>query len=539
MARLRGTRLPLIVSAASIINLAAAEFQLDPFGDNSIRIRVAPPGQNIVNPELQALLLEAPTLTTSVSWEGSNSLTNGNLQVTVDPSTGYLTATRLSDGRVLLKQTELTWGPVSVPGTRAGSVTAAVSFAGTPGEKIYGLGEHRTGTVQQSPYNKTFAESQLYATSRGSDVSIPWYASSQGYGFVWNSPSFGSVDVSEAAITWESVATLNVDVWVTTTSADPALDPSRSPYADLLRHYVDAVGHAPPMPYYATGFIQCKDRYRNQTQLLEVAHGYVDRGLPISVIVIDWQHWVNQGDWSFSECALTLPLLPPSQPCPSALPCSFEGSGWLTHLPGFTRRSIPPPPPLHCADPRCWPDPQGMVDELQTLGIEPMVTFWPFQTLAATHWAQYNSSGFLAPNVSGALLPYDSLGSAEEYLVDTTNADARNATFEACVGQRVNTRRVRWGRSNPLVRTPLASCRFPTSCPLSSFDPLSPTLAGSGRATAALASRPSGWTPRSRRRSRVACWAPPAWRRAPTPRWARRGRSSTCAPSLTASRPAA
>jgi hypothetical protein len=27
---------------------------------------------------------------------------------------------------------------------------------------------------------------------------------------------------------------------------------------------------------------------------LEVARGYVDRGLPLSVIVIDWQHWVAQ-----------------------------------------------------------------------------------------------------------------------------------------------------------------------------------------------------------------------------------------------------
>ena len=40
-----------------------------------------------------------------------------------------------------------------------------------------------------------------------------------------------------------------------------------SPYAELLSHYVDAVGHASTMPYYSTGFIQCKDRYRNQSQV--------------------------------------------------------------------------------------------------------------------------------------------------------------------------------------------------------------------------------------------------------------------------------
>ena len=91
--------------------------------------------------------------------------------------------------------------------------------------------------------------------------------------------------------------------------------------------------------------------YRNQTQLMDVARGYVDRGLPISVIVIDWQHWVHQGDWTLN--------------------------------------------------PRCWPDPQGMFDELQTLGIELMVTFWPFQSRESTHWQEFSSNGYLV-KVRGA-----------------------------------------------------------------------------------------------------------------------------------------
>lgn len=88
-----------------------------------------------------------------------------------------------------------------------------------------------------------------------------------------------------------------------------------SPYANLMSNYIDAVGHAPTMPYYSTGFIQCKDRYRNQTQLLDVARGYFDRQLPISVIVIDWMHWINQGDWSFNPTCWPDPqgeFLPPT-----------------------------------------------------------------------------------------------------------------------------------------------------------------------------------------------------------------------------------
>jgi alpha-D-xyloside xylohydrolase len=217
---------------------------------------------------------------------------------------------------------------------------------------VYGLGEHRTGRVQQAPYQKVFADSLFYGRSSGADVSIPWYCTSS-YGFIWNSPSFGSVSISNSSVDWVSNATLTIDFWVTTTPSNPSGTPTgRSPYADLLHQYADAVGHAMPMPFWTTGFIQCKDRYRNQTQLLDVARGYVERGLPISMIVIDWFHWKNMGDWSLN--------------------------------------------------PVCWPDPQKMVDELRSLGIELMITVWPFMgmpypngTAASTNWDEFYSKGYL------------------------------------------------------------------------------------------------------------------------------------------------
>ena len=98
--------------------------------------------------------------------------------------------------------------------------------------------------------------------------------SSIGYGFLWNLPSYGNLSITPENITWFSAASQNVDFWVTTTPAIPSTSPytttSTSPYAKMLRHFVDAVGHAPQMPFYSTGFIQSKNRYRTQAQLLEV-----------------------------------------------------------------------------------------------------------------------------------------------------------------------------------------------------------------------------------------------------------------------------
>ena len=401
--------LPLLLSS-----LASAQpyvSQLDPWGRDGIRVRLAPAGGAIYDPPLRALLASAPAGTPAgVASADGLTLTVGNLRVSLDAASSLVTATRLSDGAPLLAATALSFSAPDVPGARAGAAAAAITFAGAPGEKIYGLGEHRTGSVQMSPFSRRFADSQDYSQSHGGDVSIPWFASSRGYGFVWNNAAYGSVSISESAIEWRANATMNIDVWLTTTPAD--FDPAAgaSPYAPLLANYVDAVGHAPPMPFYATSFIQCKDRCtcmpldpssdcaarvlltsparsprtpppplapdRNQSQLLDVARGYVSRGLPISVIVIDWQHWLAQGDWAFN--------------------------------------------------PTCWPDPQGMVDELKTLGIEPMVTFWPFQTTQSKHWQEYSTTpGFLVRNISGALNPYD----GDQYLIDSTSAAVRENAF--------------------------------------------------------------------------------------------------------------
>lgn len=314
--------------------------QLDPWASDSIRVRIAPTGRSIWDPPLRGLLPTPPTLLTPSYGDGSTSLTNGNLRVDVDPTTGFLTATRVSDGTLLLKQTALAFGTPDVPFTRDGSVSASVAFAGTAGERVYGLGEHRTGVVNQMPFTKRFADSQDYAKSGGSDAMIPFYASSLGYGFLWNNAAYGSASLSETAIEWFANATLGVDIWLTTTSAGFNPASGRSPFADILSNYVDAVGHASRMPFYSTGFIQCKDRYRNQSQLLDVARGYVERQLPISVIVIDWMHWVVSSSLSTASPVHKNPdpniltrlyPLPPSQ--------RHKVTGILIHNAGLTRKA--------------------------------------------------------------------------------------------------------------------------------------------------------------------------------------------------------
>jgi len=373
---------------------------LEAFGKNSIRIRIMAPNQTaLLDPPISALKLGGPAM--ALQQQGGRrggsagsrqqpssptSLTNGNLRVELEAGTALLTATRVSDGAVLLRQTALRWDDLDATTaaanfTRPGSKAAVVRFAGTAGERVYGLGEHKTGTVQQMPYSQSFADSLYYPKSHGSDVSVPMYLSSKGYAFVWNSPALGRVALSEDGITWVANATLAVDMWISA----PEPENSVAPFPDLLAQYASAVGPALPMPAWSTGFIQCKDRYRNQTQLLDVARGYKNRSLPISMIVIDWFHWVEMGDWKLN--------------------------------------------------PTCWPDPQGMVDELRRMGIELMVTFWPYMgQKVSSHWDEYSAKGYCVTTAGGS----HGAGSfwrnratpTGNALVDATNVAALKATFD-------------------------------------------------------------------------------------------------------------
>ncbi len=67
---------------------------------------------------------------------------------------------------------------------------------------------------------------------------------------------------------------------------------------DLLAGYADLTGHAPLPPKWALGFIQCKNRYRTQAELLSIAREYRRRQIPCDTLVIDWLWFKEFGTWN-------------------------------------------------------------------------------------------------------------------------------------------------------------------------------------------------------------------------------------------------
>src|SRR5581483_3622707 len=238
-------------------------------------------------------------------------ITNGGLTAEVSAS-GQLRFLDASGAELLAETTPHFTGPPTRRYTSAagGLHHFEVRFTARDGERFYGLGQHQHGRLDQKGAVVELAQ-------RNTEVSIPFLLSSRGYGFLWNHPGIGRVELGTTATRWISEATRQWDYWITA-AAEPAA---------VVRAYTQVTGRPPMLPQWASGFWQCKLRYKTQDELLAVAREYKRRGLPISVIVIDYFHGTRQGDWKF--------------------------------------------------DPDEWPDPAAMVAELEQLGIKLMVSIWP------------------------------------------------------------------------------------------------------------------------------------------------------------------
>lgn len=240
-----------------------------------------------------------------------------------------------------------------IPG---GKFSIKARFEANEGEKLYGMGQY------QQP-NLDLKGCMLELAQRNSQASVPFLLSSQGYGFLWNNPAIGRVTFAQNGTEWEAAVSEQLDYWITAGDTP----------AEISEAYARVTGTPPMMPEYAMGFWQCKLRYRNQEELLTVAREYKGRQLPLSVIVIDFFHWPNQGDWMF--------------------------------------------------DSRDWPNPDAMIAELKSMGIELMVSIWPTVDNRTDSYKEMKQNGWLVHTERGLPINMDFLGNTTFF--DATNPGAR------------------------------------------------------------------------------------------------------------------
>lgn len=278
---------------------------------------------------------------------------------------------RADTGQELLSETR---SHFAGPGTRSFKALASQSFRleatfqAYDDERLYGLGQPQHGRLNLKGVSTTLLQQNTH-------VVIPFVVSSRGYGFMWHNPASGRAEFAANVTRWSADATAQLDYWITA-GDNPA---------QLVRAYTDLTGHAPMLPAWASGFWQCRLRYRTQADLLDVAREYHRRGLPLSCIVIDFFHWTRQGEWRF--------------------------------------------------DPAEWPDPRAMVEELHALGVRVMVSIWPTVSASSVHYARMRERGYLLRTERGqpVVIPFpdkDPYGTGFFTYYDATLPQARDYVWD-------------------------------------------------------------------------------------------------------------
>ncbi len=242
---------------------------------------------------------------------------------------------------------------------RDGAWAARVTFRGRDGEHFYGLGHEPVGRFDLKGCSFDLRHVNTKTT-------VPFVYSSLGYGFLWNNPAIGSVELSANRTRWSVNATRKIDYVVI--AGTPK---------EVCGTLADLTGHAPVMPHWATGFWQSRLRYETQEDLLAVARRYRDMGVPLAAIICDYFHWTEQGDYKF--------------------------------------------------DPRYWPDPKAMTDELHEMGTKLIVSVWPTINEHSENYRYMRDRNLLLRTTAGSDRVFDFYGPQAE--IDVTNPQTREFVF--------------------------------------------------------------------------------------------------------------
>lgn len=200
-------------------------------------------------------------------------------------------------------------------------------------EALYGLGSHEEGMMNLRGQHQYLYQQNMKAV-------VPALISTRGYGVLVDSYSLMSFhDDSFGSYIW--------------TDVDDEMDfyfiygPEFDQIIEGIRHLT---GDAPMLPKWAYGYIQSKERYISQEELIDIAREYRERELPIDGIVLDWQSWTGE----------------------------LWGQKTL--------------------DPQRFPDPSEMMRQLHALHVKLMVSIWPIMKEGGDNHREMSEHGYLLGN---------------------------------------------------------------------------------------------------------------------------------------------
>ena len=208
-----------------------------------------------------------------------------------------------------------------------------LEFEWMNGEALYGLGSHEEGMLNLRGQHQYLYQQNMKAV-------VPILLSTRGYGIVLDNYSFMTFhDDAFGSYLWSDIAD-ELDFYFI---YGPEFD-------QIVNGIRKLTGKTPMLPRWAFGYIQSKERYESQNELIEVVQEYRKRGLPLDCIVLDWKSW-PEGLWG--------------------------------------QKTL---------DPERFPDPKEMTAELHRLNAHLMVSIWPIMSPDSDNCIEMRDQGYLLGN---------------------------------------------------------------------------------------------------------------------------------------------
>ena len=376
-----GLTAPALAEPMALLDRHGSRVAIEPYAPNIVRVTIALD---------KALAQAAPgpgpiAKSDATGWTHSNKagadiFRSSALTLTVDPQPWPKAPTQMeryfapslppvslsvrdAGGKLLTRMTGWEMAPVTVNGEQTFKVGA--SFDAPGDEHYYGLGQNQEGKLDLK--GREIDCKHYYDAPAGETVCVPFMVTNKGYGIMWDNPARTLVWPGlHSSTRWQSQVGERVSFFVISgKTAD-----------EIYAGYAKLTGDTPLPPKAGFGLIQSKARYESQQELLDVAKGYRQRGLPLDVMVLDWFYWTRMGQMDI--------------------------------------------------DRTYFPDPKGMNDQLNAMGMRSIISVWPrferesryFDMLATKGWLLKDKDG---NPVDGLPVRFDRAGA----LIDSTNPDAR------------------------------------------------------------------------------------------------------------------
>jgi len=208
-----------------------------------------------------------------------------------------------------------------------------LEFEWADDEAIYGLGSHEEGILNLRGTHQYLYQQNMKAV-------VPVLVSTKGYGILVDSYSLMTFrDDIHGSYIWTDIDS-EMDFYFI---YGPQFD-------EIVKGYRHLTGKAPLLPKWAFGYVQSKERYKSQEELISTVQEYRKRQIPLDTIVLDWMSWTGElwGQKSF--------------------------------------------------DPERFPNPTKMMEDIHELNAKLMVSIWPIMNNDGPNHVEMKHKGYLLGN---------------------------------------------------------------------------------------------------------------------------------------------